>query len=48
MLKLYAYELKPIDSIIERLDQFKVNFYDITFPPEDYSAFDNEEEKEYL
>ena len=39
-MKLFAYELKPVNEIQAKLDQYNVNFYDITFPPEEHSAFE--------
>lgn len=39
ILKLFPYELKSIEEINQKIDQFKIKFFDITFSPLDSSAF---------
>jgi hypothetical protein len=39
ILRLFPYELVPIESTIQKLHQYGEKFFDITFPPTDSSAY---------
>lgn len=40
LLKLFAFELSPIEDIQAKVKSNNTTFYDITFPPVDASAFE--------
>lgn len=33
ILKLFPFELKMVEEIKAKIDQYKIKFFDITFPP---------------